>query len=107
MRLFPPIVALVVGSWALLPAEAAFRAGAAAIDLKPPLELPLVGYTANGRNASGTHDPLEARTVVFDDGTRRIALVALDLIFTPLEPEMAAVRTRVRSRAQITDVIFV
>ncbi len=91
----------------VLEAQAAFRAGAAPVDLSPPLGLPLVGYTANGRNATGTHDPLEARAVVFDDGSRRIALVALDLIFTPLEPEMRAVRARVSSSVKVGDVIFV
>ena len=34
----------------------------------------------NRRAANGIHDPLWARTVVFDDGTSRIALVALDAI---------------------------
>jgi len=103
MRLFSALVALAVS----IPVHAAFRAGAASADLAPPNGLPLVGYTATGRDAIGTHDPLEARAVVFDDGSRRIALVALDLIFTPLEPEMAAVRRRVARDAKVADVIFV
>jgi len=103
MRLLLAALALAVS----LPAYAALRAGAAPIDLSPPNGLPLVGYTANGRNATGTHDPLEARALVLDDGARRIALVTLDLIFTPLEPEMKAVRARVASSAKVGDVIFV
>ncbi len=101
-----PILALL--AFAAAPnLHGAFRAGAAVADLTPPVGLPLVGYTASGRNATGTHDPLEARALVFDDGTRRIALVALDLIFPPLEPEMRAIRDRVRRDARVGDVIFV
>ena len=39
----------------------------------------IAGFS-NKRPANGVHDPLWARTVVFDDGTSRIALVALDAI---------------------------
>jgi hypothetical protein len=34
----------------------------------------------HGRAATGVHDPLMARTVVLDDGQRKIALVSVDLI---------------------------
>ncbi|MEO8024874.1 MAG: neutral/alkaline non-lysosomal ceramidase N-terminal domain-containing protein [Bryobacteraceae bacterium] len=103
MRLF--IALLTLG--AALPALGALRAGAAVADVEAPNGIQLVGYTATGREATGTRDPLEARAIVFEDGTRRIALVTLDLIFTPLEPEMQSVRERVRARAQVADVIFV
>jgi hypothetical protein len=41
---------------------------------------PLGGYLARSGGAQGSYDPLEVHAVVLDDGTRRVALIALDLI---------------------------
>jgi hypothetical protein len=57
-----------------------FRAGAAQVDITPPPDLPMDGYLAREGNSLGTHDPLMAQVLVVDDGEKRIALVALDIL---------------------------
>ena len=59
------------------------RAGVAKIDINPqaPIGAFMTGYTAGpDMPAAGVHDPLYARTLVLDDGSIKMALVALDLI---------------------------
>ena len=55
------------------------RAGIASTDITPPLGLDVAGYLWTGPT-KGTADPLSARAVVLDDGSAKIALVALDLL---------------------------
>ena len=61
--------------------SAEMRAGAAQVVITPPEGTPMAGYY-HARGASGVLDDLYSRALVLDDGTRRIALVALDLIST-------------------------
>jgi hypothetical protein len=89
------------------PALAAFRVGIARVDITPPLGVQMAGYSSAGRQARGVHDPLLAQAITFDDGSRAVALVTLDLIFTLAEAEMKIVRDRVRASSRIEDVIFV
>lgn len=56
-------------------------AGAAAVDITPPVGCPMAGYYSP-RGAEGTHDPLHAKALVFEKDGVRVALVALDLIST-------------------------
>ena len=55
-------------------------AGAARVEITPPLSVPYLGYVPRHAFFEGVHDPLFARTVVVGDGERRIALVAADSI---------------------------
>lgn len=55
------------------------RAGVAALDITPPLGVPLAGYY-HARGADGVLDPLYSRALVIEAGGTRVALVALDLI---------------------------
>jgi hypothetical protein len=55
-------------------------AGAARVEITPPLSIPYLGYAPRHAFFKGVHDPLFARAVVVDDGERRIALVAADSI---------------------------
>ena len=82
---------------------AEFRAGAARINLDPPLGLPMLGYGA--RNAQGVLDPLQARALALSDGSRTIALVTLDLCFLFDLPEMEQIRAAVRQNG-VDEVIF-
>lgn len=64
------------------PARAAdLTAGAAQVDVTPPVGCPMAGYYAL-RGAEGTHDPLWAKAIVFEKDGTRVALVGLDLIAT-------------------------
>ncbi|HEX2326590.1 MAG TPA: hypothetical protein VHQ00_14430, partial [Chloroflexota bacterium] len=69
------------------------RAGAATVDITPPLGVPLAGsFTA--RYAVDVDDPLSCRAVVLEDDTGpggRVAFVLCDLICLP-GPVMGAVR---------------
>jgi len=57
------------------------RAGAAKVDITPPLGMRLEGYEARTSGATGIHDPLHVRALVVegDDGTT-VALVVADLL---------------------------
>jgi neutral ceramidase len=59
------------------------RDGAASVDITPPVGTPMAGYYAE-RLSKGVHDPLRAKAIVLEHGGKKAALVALDLISTPL-----------------------
>lgn len=72
------LAAVVAAGWA--GAAGAFEAGAAKIDITPPLETPLNGYGARmGRGAVAVHDPIWVRCLYLDDGQTRVFLVNADL----------------------------
>ena len=56
-----------------------FRAGAARIDITPPVGHAMGGYSARKGNATGTHDPLYATVLVLENAGRKLALVTADL----------------------------
>ncbi|HEX6972527.1 MAG TPA: hypothetical protein VF234_09935, partial [Limnochordia bacterium] len=55
-------------------------AGAAAVDVTPPIGVDLQGYVSRAHGAEGILDPLMFRCVVCESGTERWALLAADLI---------------------------
>ncbi|MEM1245214.1 MAG: neutral/alkaline non-lysosomal ceramidase N-terminal domain-containing protein [Acidobacteriota bacterium] len=55
------------------------RAGAARVDITPPLGGAMYGYGARQGVSAGVHDPLYARAVVLSAGGETVALVALDM----------------------------
>src|ERR1044071_2661234 len=65
-----------------LTAAAAFRAGLATIDITPPVGWRMSGYFYE-RLSTGTHDPLQAKAMVLQQGDERAALVFCDLIGVP------------------------
>jgi|GEM_PF-633716 len=77
----------------------AYEAGAASVDVTPPVGVPLAGYGGGGRRrllpdldpgnyhtfltpSSGVHDPIYAKSLVLGNGTERFCLVTLDAIAT-------------------------
>src|SRR5258708_9575015 len=56
------------------------RAGGSEVDITPPVGLPMDGSMARVGVSQGVHDPLLAQVLVLDDTTRRVALVALDVL---------------------------
>lgn len=60
----------------------ALSAGAAEVDITPPIGLPMDGYAARRGVNNGVHDPLSAQILVLDDTARRkrAALVTLDVL---------------------------
>lgn len=74
-RYFLIVLALLVA-----PVVQAFEAGAAKIEITPPLGAPLNGYGDRmGRGAVSVHDPVWARCLYLDDGATRVFLVNADL----------------------------
>ena len=59
--------------------DAGLRAGAAAVNITPPLGEPIVGGF-HPFPATHVHDELHARCLVLDDGATKIALVICDLL---------------------------
>src|SRR5437867_3624226 len=59
------------------------RAGGAVVDITPGVGIAMGGYGARQGVSSGIHDNLNVRTVVFDDGSTRIALAVCDLVAVP------------------------
>lgn len=82
MALNTKFALLLAAAVALPAAGASLRAGAAAVRITPPAGAPMAGYYYN-RGAEGTHDDLMAKTLVFEAGGVKAALVACDLIGVP------------------------
>jgi len=74
-----------------LPAAEGLRMGAAAVDITPPKGAPMAGYYST-RLSEGTHDPLYAKALVFEQDGAKVALVSLDLIGTTRDSVEAARR---------------
>jgi neutral ceramidase len=60
-------------------AAAEFRAGASAVDITPKVGTPMAGYYSE-RLAEGTHDPLYAKALVFEQDGEKAAVVVCDLL---------------------------
>lgn len=56
------------------------RAGAARIEITPPVGLDLTGYLARENPSTGVRDPLYVRALVLDDDNRQVAIVSCDLL---------------------------
>jgi neutral ceramidase len=72
---------------------AEIEAGVATVDITPPEGYRMAGYF-NERLSTGTHDPLQAKALVFRQGDREAALVFCDLVGIP-----RPIADRARSRA--------
>jgi hypothetical protein len=84
------------------------HAGAARIDITPPIGVPLWGYGArHDQPSTGVSDPLVARAVVLAAGPTRLAIVSLDLGRAPTRKSMAAIREGVREAAKVEHVLLV
>src|SRR5689334_882485 len=56
------------------------RAGAARVEITPPIGIDLTGYLARQNPSDSVRDPLFVRALVLDDGDSQVALVSCDLL---------------------------
>lgn len=56
------------------------RAGAARVDITPPIGVDLTGFIARQNPSIGVRDPIYARVLVLDDADRQVALISCDLL---------------------------
>jgi hypothetical protein len=91
-----------------LAAAQGLQAGAARVDITPPLGGPMWGYAARHDAPSvGVRDRLHARVLVLAAGKERVAVVSLDLGRAPPRDSTAAIRKRVRQAAGVGHVFLV
>jgi hypothetical protein len=84
------------------------QAGAARVDVTPPVGYPMWGYGARHDAPSlGVRDRLQARAVVLAAGKERIALVSLDLGRAPTRQSTAAIRKQVQEAAGVAHLFLV
>lgn len=55
-------------------------AGAATVNITPPLPVPMSGYANRDQPSKGVHDDIFARAFVFDDGKTKTCIIQADLI---------------------------
>lgn len=74
---------------AAVAADATFRAGAAQVDITPPVGMPRGGAYALVRSV-GLIDPLHAKAIVIEQGGEKVAFVVLDVAYMPRTLVVAA-----------------
>jgi neutral ceramidase len=84
-----------------------FSAGVARADITPPPGVELWGYSNRSGPATSTLDPLYARVLVLDDGSKSVAVITLDLGRSFGPPQIAQVRERVRRDHRVDEVMFI
>ena len=83
-------------------ADPVLKAGAAKRDITPQEPVPMWGYGERHAELShGTLDPLQAAAVVVQVGSRKLAIVGLDLGRSPSEKSLQRIRDRIKSEAGI------
>jgi hypothetical protein len=60
--------------------EDSLRAGIVKVDITPDKPVRMSGYAGRKGLSTGVHDPLYARVVAFESGSKRLVLVSTDLI---------------------------
>ncbi len=79
--------------------QAALKGGAARVEITPPLGVTLIG--SYGKPSDSVMDDLYAKALVLSDGRNMIAIIAADLLYTPLEEITDPVRTIVHEKLGI------
>src|SRR5256885_1977283 len=75
-------------------------AGVAQIDITPPVGMAMTGYIARAGNATGIHDPLAAKALVFDNGAQQAVIITCDLLGLD-KHSVAVVRTAIETATGI------
>ncbi len=107
MRALSAVACLILGA-ASATAAGPLSAGAAVVDITPPVGYAMWGYgDRHDAPCTGVLDALKARALVLGIGKDRLALVSLDLGRAPTRATTAALRARVRKDAGVTQIFLV
>jgi len=83
-------------------AEPLFKAGAAKREITPHEPVPMWGYgERHAQLSAGVLDPLHASVLVIQAGSRKLALVGLDLGRSPSEKSLQSIRDRIKQELGI------
>ncbi|MHC4542151.1 MAG: neutral/alkaline non-lysosomal ceramidase N-terminal domain-containing protein [Planctomycetota bacterium] len=82
-------------------AAAELKGGCAKVNITPPLGIPLIG--SKGQPSDDVLDELHARSLVLDDGANTVALVSVDLLYSPLEEITEPVRRIIKDKIGIPE----
>jgi neutral ceramidase len=101
-----PTFCLVLWCFSQCHAEG-LEAGAAKIEIAPPVGFPMWGYASRkDKPSEGVHDPLFARSLVIKAGEVKIVLVSLDLGRPPTRTSMARIRDALK-KENFTELFLV
>jgi len=84
----------------------ALEVGVATVDITPPLGMPMRGYASRKELSNGIWDPLYAKSIVLDDGNKRVSFVVLDLIGPPPKEVCERIRQKAEKELQISTILF-
>jgi hypothetical protein len=79
--------------------EGSLRAGAAKVNITPPLGVKLIG--SKGYPSDSILDDLYAKALVLNDGDTTLAIVSVDLLYSPLEDITGPVRDIITEKTGI------
>ncbi len=100
-------ILLAAGEYADVSTTAhALEVGVATVDITPPLGMPMRGYASRKELSNGIWDPLYAKSIVLDDGNKRVSLVVLDLISPPPEEVRERIRLKAERELHISTILF-
>ncbi len=95
------VLAVLVLPFSHVVARAALTGGCAKVNITPPLGLKLIG--SKGQPSDAVLDELFAKALVLHDGTTTLALVSIDLLYTPLEEITNPVRALIKAKTGIAE----
>ncbi len=77
------------------------KGGCAKVNITPPLGIPLIG--SYGKPSDDILDELYAKALVLNDGSTTLAIVSVDLLYTPLEEITNPVREIIKEKLGIPE----
>jgi neutral ceramidase len=87
-------------------AGSTIKVGVGKVDITPTKPMLLYGYSARTTPSIGIYDPLFCRSVVFDDGATKAAIISLDSGTIPLGNWLQTIRTRLAEEYGIDHVFL-
>ena len=105
-RMAACVMLLLLAETGAIPRAQALDVGVASVDITPPTGIPMPGYEARKEPSQGVWDPLFAKALVMDDGSRRAAFVVMDLIGPPKKEMRDRIQEQVKKKHNISLILF-